>query len=78
MTTVIGFVFSKLRTPKMESDKCLKSLFSEDASKSNMLNVPNTFEICLTPPLLYSLVTCQEIVFGKFSLIDIINLGTAC
>ena len=40
MMTVIDFVFSKLRTPKTESDKRLKSPVSEDASTSNMVNVP--------------------------------------
>ena len=34
------FVFPKLRTPKTWSDKCLKSLVSEDLSRSNMVNVP--------------------------------------
>ena len=38
--TLIDFVFSKLRTPKTESDKCLKSAVSEDPSTSNMVNVP--------------------------------------
>ena len=37
--TLIDFVFSKLRTPTTESDKCLKSPVSEDASTSNMVNV---------------------------------------
>ena len=38
----------------------------------------NTVEICITAPLSYSLVTGKEIVFGKFSFIDIIDLGAAC
>ena len=38
--TLIDFVFSKLRTLKTCSDKCLKSLVSEDPSTSNMVNVP--------------------------------------
>ena len=38
--TLRYFVFSKLRTPKTWSDKCLKSLVSEDLSRSNMVNVP--------------------------------------
>ena len=38
--TLIDFVFSKLRTPKTESDKCLKIAASEDPSTSNMVNVP--------------------------------------
>ena len=37
---LINFVFSKLRTPKTESDKCLKIAASEDPSTSNMVNVP--------------------------------------
>ena len=37
---LINFVFSKLRTPKTESDKCLKIAASEDPSTSNMVNLP--------------------------------------
>ena len=33
------FSFSRFWTPKMESDKCLKSPVSEDASWSNMINL---------------------------------------
>ena len=32
------FVFPKLRTPKMWSDKCLKSLVSKNPWRSNMVN----------------------------------------
>ena len=39
--TLRDFVFPKLRTPETWSDKCLKSLVSEDASASNMVNTPN-------------------------------------
>ena len=38
--TLIDFLFSKLRTLQTESDKCLKSPVSENASTSNMVNVP--------------------------------------
>ena len=38
--TLIEFIFSKLRTPKTKSGKCLKSPVSEDASRSHMVNVP--------------------------------------
>ena len=38
--TFTAFVFPKLRTPKTWSDICLKSPISEDASRSNMVNVP--------------------------------------
>ena len=38
--TLRYFVFSKLRTPKTWSDKCLKYPISEDPSTSNMVNVP--------------------------------------
>ena len=38
--TLIDFVFSKLRTPKMWLDKCLKSLFSEDPLRSKLVNGP--------------------------------------
>ena len=37
---LIDFVFSKLRTPKTWSDKCLKSPVSADAYTSNMVNMP--------------------------------------
>ena len=37
--TLIDFVMSKLRTPKIWSDKCLKSPVSEDPSTSNIVNV---------------------------------------
>ena len=39
--TLIDFAFPKLRTPKTESDKCIKSPVSEDPSISNMVNVLN-------------------------------------
>ena len=38
--TLIAFVFRKLPSPKMLLDKCLKSTFSDDRSRSNMVNVP--------------------------------------
>ena len=38
--TLIDFALSKLRTPKKYSDECLKKPISEDASTSNMVNVP--------------------------------------
>ena len=38
--TLTDIVFSKLRTPKTESDKFLKSAVSEDPWTSNMVNVP--------------------------------------
>ena len=38
--TLIDFVLSKLRIPKTESDKRLKSPVSDDPSTSNMVNVP--------------------------------------
>ena len=41
--TRTDFVFPQLRTPKTWSDKCLKTLVSEDPSRSNMVNVPNHY-----------------------------------
>ena len=38
--TLIDFVFPKIRTPKTWSNKFLKSLVSEDPSRSNMITVP--------------------------------------
>ena len=37
--TLITFAFPKLRTPKTESGKCLKSAVLEDPFTSNMVNV---------------------------------------
>ena len=37
--TLIDFVFSKLHSSKRWSDKCVKSLVSEDAWRSSMVNV---------------------------------------
>ena len=39
-TTLLDFVFPKLRTPETWSDKCLKSPVSDIPSTSNMGNVP--------------------------------------
>ena len=41
--TLIDFVFPILRTPKTYSDKCLKSPVTEDASTSNMVNMPKIY-----------------------------------
>ena len=38
--TLIDFVFPKLRTPKVWSDKCLKNHVSGDHSRSNMVKLP--------------------------------------
>ena len=38
--TLIDFGFLKLRTPKSWSDKCLKSMVSDDPSTNNMVNLP--------------------------------------
>ena len=37
--TLIDFVFPKLRTPNIWSDKCLKNPISQDPSISNMVKV---------------------------------------
>ena len=37
------FIFPKLRTPKTWSDKCLKTLVSEDPSTRKMVNVPTHY-----------------------------------
>ena len=37
---LIDFLFSKLRTPKMQSDKFLKSPVSDDALRKKMVKVP--------------------------------------
>ena len=38
--TLRDFLFSKSRTPKTWSDKCLKSPVSEEPSTNNMLKAP--------------------------------------
>ena len=54
--TLIDFVFSKLRTPKTYSDKCLKRPVSENPSTSNIANV----EIRIRSPLSYSLILLSQ------------------
>ena len=38
----------------------------------------NILEICITGPLSYSVVTDQEMMFEKISVLDMLNLDTAC
>ena len=47
----------------------LKSPFSDDPSRSNMLRGPNTVEILTTPPLIYLLITT------KATELEIISFG---
>ena len=76
--SLIDFVFSKLRTPKTYSDKCLKRPVSENASKSSMVNVPkhcsNMHHITFT----IFIDTAKSIQCEKVSITDTANLGTAC
>ena len=76
--TLIGFVFSKFRTPKTWSDKCPKSSISEDPSTTTWLTCPSTGEICNTAHLSYSLITVKSIQFENVSLTDMPNLRTDC
>ena len=74
--TLIDFVFSKLGTPKKYSGKCLKRPVSENASKSNIVNVPkhssNLHHITFT----IFIDTAKSIQCEKVSIIDTPNLGT--
>ena len=76
--TLIDFAFSKLRTPKAESDKCLKSAVSEDASKSNMVNVAKHCYSEHRSTFIIFIDHCESIESEKISLIGMPNLGTAC
>ena len=75
---LIDFVISKLRTPKMWSDKCLKCSVSEGPSTTDTVNVPSTVEICITAAFSDLFTTARLIKLEKVSLIDMPNLGTAC
>ena len=71
-------MFPKIQALKTWLDKCLKSPVSEGHSTSNILTCPGTVETSITAPLSYSLVTGNEFMFEKVSLIDMTNLGTSC
>ena len=64
--TLADFLFPKLRTPKMYSDKYLKTPISEDPSTSNMVNVSKHYW------------TVKAIELEKLCLIEMQNRGTAC
>ena len=49
-------------------DQCLKSLVSEDPSKSNMVNGPKYVEISMKAPLPYLLINVKAIDLEKVSL----------
>ena len=76
--TLIDLVFPKLRTPKTWSDKCLKSPVTGEPSHATSRTCPRTVEICITALLSDSLITAKSIELDKVSLIDTLNLGTAC
>ena len=62
---LVDFVFRKLRTSKTWSDKCLKSLFSEDPWTSNMVNVPKHCWILYKSTFIILTDHCQGNWFGK-------------
>ena len=76
--TLIDFVFPKLRTPKVWSDKCLKNHVSEDASRSNMVNVRKYCWNLHHSTFITFSDDFQVMSVGKVSAIDIPNLATAC
>ena len=70
--------FRNDRLRKTWLDKCLKSPVSEDPSTSDMVNDPNTVEICTTATLSYLLITVEATKLEKVSLSDMQNLRTVC
>ena len=51
---------------------------SEDPFTSDIVNIPNTVEICTTAPLSYLLITVKAIDLEKVSFRDVQNLRTVC
>ena len=68
--------FGNYGLPKTQLEQCLKSLFSEDPSKSNMVNVPKHLSNLKEAPLRYLLITGKSIVLQKVSISDMQNLKT--
>ena len=62
--------------PKTWLDECLKSLVSDDPTKSNMVNAPKHCANLKDTSLPYLLITGKSIVLQKISLSDVQNLKT--
>ena len=57
-------------------DECLKSLVSDDPTKSNMVNAPKHCANLKDTSLPYLLITGRSIALQKVSLSDVKNLKT--
>ena len=64
------------RLQKTCSGKCLKSCFSEDSSRSNIVNNANPVEIWATEPLTCLVITLKVIETATVCLSDMQNLRT--
>ena len=68
--------FQNYGLPKTWFDECLKSLVSDDHTKSKMVNAPKNCGNLKDTSLPYLLVTGRSIVLQKIYLIDVQNLKT--
>ena len=68
--------FQNYGLPKTWLDECLKSPFSDDPTKSNMVNAPKHCANLKETSLPYLLITGKSIVLQKISLSDAENLKT--
>ena len=68
--------FQNYGLPKTWLDECLKSLVSDDPTKSNMVNAPKHCAYLKETSLPYLLITGKSIVLQKISLSDVQNLKT--
>ena len=66
--------FRNYGLPKTWLDECLKSLVSDDPTKSNMVNGPKHCANLKDTSLPYLLITGRSIVLQKISLSDVQNL----
>ena len=63
--TLTAFVFPKLKNPKTWLDKCLKSPFSEDSYRRNLINVPKDCLNLYHSPFIIFTDQCQFNWVGK-------------
>ena len=68
--------FQNYGLPKTLLDQCLKSPFSEDPTKSNMVNTPKHCSNLKETSLPYLLITGKSIVLQKVSVSHIQNVKT--
>ena len=68
--------FRNYGLPKPWLDECLKSLVSDDPTKSNMVNGPKHCSNLKDTSLPYLLITGRSIALQKVSVCDVQNLKT--